>query len=260
MAPWQGKWALVTGASAGIGLEIAKQLAATGTNLVLTARRVERLSLLADELTKLHKIKIEVFPADLSQTGAPEEIFRFTSDRNLPIEVLINNAGFGASGAFAKIDLQRQLEMVQVNVAAVLHLTHLFVQPMIERHSGYIMIVASTASFQSVPYLCVYGATKGFDLLFAEGISEELRRTGVRVSALCPGPTVSEFNQVAGSTGAGRAQAPVEKVARDGLAALAAGKPTEISGLGNLLAMETQRIVPRRLVTMAVARAYRPKK
>ena len=190
MAPWQGKWALVTGASAGIGIEIAKQLAAEGANLVLTARRIERLAQLAEQLTTLYKIKVEVFPSDLTQPCAPEEIFRFTNDQNLPIEVLINNAGFGASGAFAKIDLRRQLEMVQVNVTAVVHLTRLFVQQMIERRSGYIMIVASTASFRSRPLsLCLWGH-QGLRPSFR---GRNLRRIArhcrsARVSALCPGP------------------------------------------------------------------------
>lgn len=259
MVPWRGKWALVTGASAGIGLEIAGQLAADGANLVLTARRTERLTQLAEKLIERHQVKVEVFPSDLTQPQAPEQIFQFTHDQSLPIEVLINNAGFGATGEFQKIDVRRQLEIVQVNVASVVHLTHLFVQPMVERRSGYIMIVASTAAFQSVPYLCVYGATKGFDLLFAEGISEELREHGVRVSALCPGSTATEFNQVASGRKSTRRQGSAEKVARDGLVALAAGKPMVISGLANLLAMETQRLVPRRLVTRAVARLYRPK-
>jgi short-subunit dehydrogenase len=258
MLPWHGKWALVTGASAGIGHELARQLAAGGANLVLTARRTERLSQLAAELAGQHQIRVEIFPADLTRPQAPEEIFHFAQENNLPIEVLINNAGFGAAGEFRAQDSQRLLEMVQVNVASVVNLTHLFVPAMVERRSGYVMIVSSTAAFQSVPYLCVYGATKGFDLLFAEGISEELRQYGVRVTALCPGSTASEFHQVAGRP-AGGGTAPPEKVARDGLRALAAGKSLVISGLGNRLAMETQRLVPRRLVTRAVGRMYRLK-
>jgi uncharacterized protein len=258
MAPWQGKWALVTGASAGIGVAIAKQLAADGANLVLTARRTDRLTQLAQELTASHHVQVEIFPADLTQPDARETIFRFTQEKNLQIEVLVNNAGFGAAGEFHKQDSQRLLDMVQVNVASVVHLTHLFVPTMVERRSGYVLIVSSTAAFQSVPYLCVYGATKGFDLLFAEGISEELRGYGVRVTALCPGSTESEFQQVAGRPHRDGA-APAEKVVLDGLAALAAGKPLVISGVGNLLAMETQRLVPRGLVTRAVGRMFRPK-
>lgn len=258
MEPWRGKWALVTGASAGIGMALARQLAAGGANLVLTARRTDRLTKLAQELTASHKIQAEIFPADLTQSDAPKQIFYFTQEKNLPIEVLVNNAGFGAAGEFRTQETQRLLDMVQVNVAAVVHLTHLFVPAMVERRSGYILIVASTAAFQSVPYLTVYGATKGFDLLFAEGISEELRGRGVHVTALCPGSTESEWHQVAGRPPSGK-MAPAEKVARDGLAGLAAGKSLVISGMGNLLAMETQRLVPRRLVTRAVGRMFRLK-
>ena len=257
MAPWQGKWALVTGASAGIGAELARQMAASGANLVLTARRSDRLAQLAQELIQRHKIQAETVCADLTQSSGCDDIFAFTQQRNLPVEVVINNAGFGAAGAFRKLDLQRQLDMVQVNVAAVIKLTYLYLPAMLERRSGYVMIVASTAAFQSVPYLCVYGATKGFDLLFAEGIAEELRNTGVRVSALCPGGTESEFQQVAG-TRERRGRAPVDKVVRDGLAALADGRSMVIPGWGNWVGMEAQRIVPRRLVTRAVAKLYHP--
>lgn len=258
MTPWQGKWALVTGASAGIGVEFARQLAAGGANLVLTARRTDRLTQLAQDLTAAHKIQVEVFPADLTQPDAPEKIHHFVQEKNLSVEVLVNNAGFGVAGEFRNQEPQRLLEMVQVNVASVVHLTHLFVPAMVERRSGYVLIVSSTAAFQSVPYLCVYGATKGFDLLFAEGLHEELRGHGVHVTALCPGSTVSEFQQVAGRP-ASDGGAPAEKVAIDGLAALAAGKSLVISGLGNLLAMESHRLTPRRLVTHAVGRMFRPK-
>jgi short-subunit dehydrogenase len=152
--------------------------------------------------------------------------------------------------------------MVQVNIASVVHLTHLFLPPMVERRSGYILIVASTAAFQPVPYISTYAATKGFDLLFAEGLAEEVRRHGVRVCALCPGSTVSEFNEVAGQPGqplhiAGP-QEPNEKVARVGLRALAAGKPRVISGTRNWLSVEAQRLTPRRLVTRVAARMFMP--
>src|SRR5580658_518824 len=126
MANWQGKWALVTGASAGIGWELASQLAAGGANLILTARRTERLTQLAGELRERHKIQTEVFPTDLAQPQAPDELFRFTEQKRLPIEVLINNAGFGAYGSFYKTERQRLLDMVQVNVVAVVNLTRLF--------------------------------------------------------------------------------------------------------------------------------------
>jgi uncharacterized protein len=260
MAQWQGKWALVTGASAGIGRELAIQLAAGGANLVLTARRADRLAELASELTERHKIQAEVCVADLARPQGPGEIFRFTQQKRLPIEVLINNAGFGAYGEFRTVDVQRLLDMVAVNVSAVVHLTHLFLPAMVERRSGWVMIVASTAAFQPVPYISTYAATKGFDLLFAEGIAEELRPHGVRVSALCPGSTVSEFNEVAGHPPrtAGLRQA-TEEVARIGLQALAEGKPRVIAGTRNWLGVEAQRLAPRRLVTWAAARMFAPR-
>ncbi len=191
--PWSGKWALVTGASAGIGKALAEEIAAGGTNLVLTARRRERLEALAQALSNAYKIRAEVFAADLSQPAAPAEILAFTREKDIHIDLLVNNAGFGAYGEFATSDLSRQLEMVQVNCAAVLQLTHLFLPAMIERDSGDILIVASTASFQAVPYISTYAATKAFDLFFAEGLAEEVKSHGIRVCALCPGSTESEF-------------------------------------------------------------------
>jgi short-subunit dehydrogenase len=175
--------------------------------------------------------------------------------------VLINNAGFGAYGYFHKTDRQRLLDMVQVNVTAVVHLTHLFLPAMVERRSGYVMIVASTAAFQPVPYISTYAATKGFDLLFAEGIAEEVRRHGVNVCALCPGSTGTEFFEVAGQPSymGGRSKETAEKVARVGLRALAAGRPRVISGARNWLGAESQRLVPRSFVTRVVARMFAPK-
>lgn len=260
MERWRGKWALVTGASSGIGWALAEQLAAHGANLVLTARRADRLAQLADDVSVRHKVQTHIFAADLARPQTPGEIFRFTEQKRLPIELLINNAGFGAYGEFRKIGAQRLLDMVQVNVGSVVHLTHLFLPGMVERRSGYILIVASTAAFQPVPYISTYAATKGFDLLFAEGLAEEVRRYGVHVCALCPGSTVSEFYAVAGQPShMGGAQEPNEKVARVGLQALAEGKPRVISGTRNWLSVEAQRLAPRRLVTRVAARMFMPK-
>ncbi len=148
-----------------------------------------------------------------------------------------------------------------MNIASVVHLTHLFLPAMVERHSGYIMIVASTAAFQPVPYISTYAASKGFDLLFAEGISEEVRRYGVNVCALCPGSTVSEFHEVAGQPlHMAGPQEPNEKVAQVGLRALAEGKPRVISGTRNWLSVEAQRLAPRRLVTRVAARMFMPQR
>jgi uncharacterized protein len=259
MAPWQGKWALVTGASAGIGWQLAEQLAAACANLVLVARRIDRLEKLAAKLKQAHNVQVEICPADLADPQAPDRIFAFAQDKGLPIEVLINNAGFGAYGEFHKADLRRVLDMLQVNVTSVVHLTHLFLPAMVERRSGYVMIVSSTAAFQAVPYISAYSATKGFELLFGEAVSEELRRHGVRLSVLCPGPTSTEFLEAAGQPAHTRRRETAEKVARVGLEALAAGKPSVISGTRNWINMEAQRVVPRRLVTRVTAKMFAPR-
>lgn len=258
---WAGKWALVTGASAGIGRALAEQLAAGGANLVLTARRRERLEELATKLRATNSIKTEIFATDLAQPNAPAEIRAFTQAKNLEIELLINNAGFGAYGALHKSDLARQLEMIQVNCSAVVHLTRLYLPEMVARGHGDILIVASVAAFQAVPYISTYAATKAFDLLFAEGIAEEVRRYGVHVCALCPGSTTTEFREVAGQPEhTFRGAETAEKVARVGLRALAAGKSSVISGLKNKLSVEGQRLAPRSLVTRVAAGMFDPGK
>jgi uncharacterized protein len=263
MRSWQGKWALVTGASAGIGKALAEELATGGTNLVLTARRGERLEELARELAASHKIRAEVFVADLADPSGPEKILTFTQDQGIAVEILINNAGFGAYGEFTSVETQRLLDMVQVNCSAVVHLTRLYLPEMVKRRSGDVLIVASTASFQAVPYISTYAATKAFDLLFAEGLAEEMKPYGIRVCALCPGSTESEFNEVAGQTGVApsrKNRETAEKVAKTGLRALAAGKSYVISGAGNYLGAQMQRLVPRGLVTRIAAKMFRPRK
>lgn len=263
MTPWSGKWALVTGASAGIGRALAEELASGGTNLVLTARRRERLDELAQKLATESKIQTRVFVADLTDPLAPEQIFRFTSDQEIEIELLINNAGFGAYGEFQAREAERLTAMVQVNCTAVVHLTRLYLPGMISRGHGDVMILASTAAFQAVPYLSTYAATKSFDLLFAEGLAEEMKPHGVRVCALCPGSTESEFADVAGQAhlaAARRHRETAAKVARVGLRAQAAGKSYVVSGVANYLGVLGQRLVTRRLVTRVAGNMFRPGK
>ncbi len=257
---WRGKWALITGASAGIGVALARLLGAGGTNLILTARRRERLESLAAELSAAHKIRVEIFTADLEQSAAPGEIYAFTAGKGIEVDLLINNAGFGHYGTFHESPLEPQLGMVQVNCVAVVHLTHLYLPGMVQRRRGDILILASTASFQGVPYISVYAATKAFDLLFAEGLAEEVRQFGVGVCALCPGSTSTEFQQVAGQPERlKRRQETAEKVARVGLEALAAGKSYVISGFANYASAHAERLVPRRFVTRTAAKLFAPK-
>jgi short-subunit dehydrogenase len=257
---WFGKWALITGASAGIGVALAEELASGGTNLVLTARRKDRLDELARRLTAAHKVRSEIFPADLADPTAPEKIFSFTKEKGIEIDLLINNAGFGAYGEFHSVEKQRLLDMVQVNCHAVVHLTRLYLPEMVARRRGDILILASTASFQAVPYISTYAATKAFDLLFAEGLAEEMKPYGIRVCALCPGSTETEFHIVSGQEKFKRNAETAEKVAHTGLKALAAGKSYVISGLGNYLGAHGERLVPRRFVTKIAANMFKPEK
>jgi len=256
---WQGKWALVTGASAGIGEAIAVELAQAGVNLVLTARRRERLDLLAERLRTGHSIQTKVMVADLIQPAAPQQIFDATEGAGLQVDVLVNNAGFGEYGEFLHSRVDAQVNMVQVNCAAVVHLTRLFLPPMVERRRGAMMIVASTASYQPVPYLATYAATKAFDRFLAEAVAEEVKRYGVRVSALCPGPTESEFNQVAGTRKNDKRKVQsAEEVARRGLEGLAGGKPWVLPYFRGRLQVFGQRFLPRTFVTGTAERMLRP--
>jgi uncharacterized protein len=256
---WQGKWALVTGASAGIGEAIAVELAEAGVNLALTARRRERLDLLAERLSSRHSIEAQVIVADLTLPQSPQQIFDATEGAGLAVDVLVNNAGFGEYGEFLRSSVETQVNMVQVNCAAVVHLTRLFLPRMVERRRGGVLIVASTASYQPVPYLATYGATKAFDRMLAEALAEEMKRHGVRVSALCPGPTESEFAQVAGERkGDPRKPQSAAEVARSGLEGLAQGRHWVIPYFAGRLQVFAQRFVPRRVVSTAVERAFRP--
>jgi uncharacterized protein len=257
---WLGKWVLITGASAGIGVAFARELALGGTKLVLTARRKDRLDALAKELAATCKVQAEVFPADLADPNAPENIFAFTQEKGIEIDLLINNAGFGHYGEFPSVEKQKLLDMVQVNCSAVVNLTHLYLPGMIARRRGDVLILASTASFQAVPYISTYAATKAFDLLFAEGLAEEMKPHGIRVCALCPGSTESEFHAVSGQEKFKHKAETAEKVAHTGLQALAAGKSYVISGLGNYLGAHGERLVPRRFVTKVAAGMFKPEK
>ena len=257
--PWRGKWALVTGASSGIGAALAEELAAGGAHLVLTARRARRLAGLRRRLQAAHGVRVEVLPADLAQPDTPAAIFAFTQERGIAVDLLVNNAGIGSYGAFRASDCERELGIIQLNCSALVHLTHLYLPGMVERRSGAILIVSSTAAYQGVPYMATYAASKGFGLLFAEALAREVEGQGVRVCALCPGPTVSEFPKAAGVPDdllAGLE--PADRVAREGLRALAAGEHSVISGLTNWLGVEVQRMVPRRLVTSAAEMLFRP--
>lgn len=260
MTEWKNKTALITGASYGIGEAFARRLAGDGANLILTARSVDRLEALADELRSQFKVSVTIIEADLALPSAWQKLFDETEGLGQQVDLLVNNAGFGGVGDFADLPLDRQLEMIQVNVSAMVALTHLFLQPMLKRRKGAIIQLASTASFQGVPYSTIYAATKSFALIFAEGLWAECREQGVRVMALCPGPTATHFQVVAGTArlrDPQKMQTP-EEVVEVGLNALAQSRSYAISGFGNRAMVFAERFAPRSLVIRIAAKLYSP--
>ncbi len=190
--------ALITGASVGLGEHFATRFARDGFDLILVARSVARLEAVAERL-RLHKVKVHVMPADLSQPNAPQALFEAVSAKGLEVECLVNNAGFGSNGAFLDLDLAHEAEMVDLNCTALLRLTHLFATPMRARGAGRILNIASTAGFQPGPYMATYYATKAFVLSFTEALAYELKGTGVTATCYCPGATHTEFAKRAGN-------------------------------------------------------------
>jgi short-subunit dehydrogenase len=257
-----GRTALVTGASAGLGREFARLAARDGHDLVLVARRRDRLQELARELEAAHGITATVVDADLSDRGAPRAIVERGLSAGLSIDFLINNAGFGSHGSFAESDFARQAEMVDVNIRALMELTHRLLPSMLARKSGRILNVASLAGFVPGPYLATYYASKAFVLSFSEALAAELRGTGVTVTASCPGPTQTEFGTVAGSRRSTRFRArsaDAASVALHGYRAMLAGQVVAIPGLANKLTAQAARFTPRALVRRAAARVNKPK-
>ena len=241
---------LITGASSGIGLELAKCFAADGCRLILVARNTEALENLALELRQNNKIEAVVLTADLSLPETPDQIFKKLSAKKISVDVLVNNAGFGLHGAFAGLPLPRQLEMLQVNITALTELTGLFLPGMIQRKRGGILNVGSVAGFQPGPNMAIYYATKAFVLSFTEALAEELSETNLKISVLCPGPTETNFGKVARGEKTRAVQVSkmsAEEVAHIGHRAFRNGKITVVSGIQNYLFVFLNRILPRML-------------
>ena len=243
--------ALITGASAGLGVDFARQLAAKGQRLVLVARRKDRIEALAAELGNARAVA-----ADLSEAGAAERLMADLAAHDEHVDLLVNNAGFGLSGRFTELDGKRQRQMIDLNCGALVELAHAVLPGMIERKTGAILNVASTAAFQPGPGMAVYFATKAFVLSFSEALHEEVKRHGVVVSALCPGPTATEFGEVAGyaaSRPESRLAADSASVVRAGLEGLGRGLAIVIPGLMNKTTAQAHRFLPRAAVRRLVA-------
>ena len=247
--------ALITGASSGIGLELARLFARDGRGLVLVARRREKLQELARELTGRHGVSVRVIAKDLAAASAPAEIAAELASDQIPVETLVNNAGFGIQGPFLGTDLGQELEMIRVNVTALTELTRRFLPQMKQRGAGRILNVASTAAFQPGPLMAVYYATKAYVLSFSEALSCELAGTGITVTALCPGATQTEFHA---RPGMGRTKLfqrrvmSAEAAARAGYLGALAGRRVVIPGLKNRLMAWAVPISPRGLVLRGV--------
>ena len=242
---------LITGPSSGIGLELARCFAAAKSDLVLVARREDKLRQLAEELRARFGVQVRVVAKDLSLAAAPREIAETLNNMNVTVDVLVNNAGFGDLGPFAELPLERQMEMVQVNAAALTELTHRLLPGMIARARGGILNVASTAGFQPGPLMTVYYATKAYVISFSEGLAGELAGTGVAVSCLCPGPTATEFVSSAEmpSTRLFRLGAmSAAAVARIGYEGFRSGRVLVVPGPMNKLGVLSLRVSPRFLV------------
>jgi hypothetical protein len=245
--------ALITGASTGLGYEFAHLFARDQYNLVLVARSGPKLADLAEQLRQQHGITVKTIPLDLGLPQASLTLFDETQRAGIAVDILVNNAGYGSLGRFAELPLEDSYGQIQLNVMALTLLTRLYLAPMLERRSGKIMNVASTAAFQPGPLMAVYYATKAYVLSFTEAIADELRNTGVHVTCFCPGATLTEFHKRA-NTGNSRlfkrlAPMDAKTVAADGYRALMEGKTVAISGFRNWLVAESVRFAPRKLVT-----------
>jgi short-subunit dehydrogenase len=245
--------ALITGASTGLGAEFARLFARDKYNLVLVARTGPKLAELADEIRQQHGITVKTIPLDLGLPQASQNLFEETQRAGIHVDVLVNNAGYGRSGNFADIPLEESYGQIQLNVTALTLLTRLYLGPMLERRSGRIMNVASTAAFQPGPLMAVYYASKAYVLSFSEALADELRKTDIRVTCFCPGATLTEFHKRAQTENARlfKQLAPMDAktVAEDGYRALMAGKTLAISGFKNWLVAESVRFAPRKMVT-----------
>jgi uncharacterized protein len=244
--------ALITGASNGIGLELAKVHASKGGDLVLVARNKSKLDELKSEFEKQFKVSVYTIGKDLSVTNAAQEIYDETNKQNIYVDYLINNAGFGDFGMFAETDWNKELQMINLNITTLTHFTKLYLQDMVKRRKGKIMNVASTAAFQSGPTMAVYCATKAYVLSFSEAVSNEVSDKGITITALCPGATETGFQTAGGMEESelfkGKKLPTAKEVAEYGYTAMIKGKTVAIHGIFNYIMSNSIRFIPRDMV------------
>lgn len=260
MISLKGKTVLITGSSSGIGEAFAWQFAQMGCNLILTARSKDKLEHVALEINQRHPVNITVMPADLSLPQAPQELAVKIKERHLEVDVLVNNAGFGKWANFLEEDPQTYSEMIQVNIDAIVQLTHLFLPGMLLKKEGGIINIGSTGSFQPCPYIAVYCATKAFVLSFSEALYGEYASKGLNIVAVCPGNTQTSFFEVANAQTAGMPFATPEQVAKEGITAFLKGKTyTVTGGFGNYMQSLSSRFFPRKTIITMVANMFKNK-
>lgn len=254
-----GTRALVTGASSGIGAELARQLATRGANLILTARSKDKLDALAGELAEEHRVSVQVVVADLGKPGGAAELCADVDALGVPVDHLVNNAGFGDAGALSRAEPEKLAEMVRLNCEAVVVLSRHFLPAMLDKSAGGILNVASTAAFQPMPFMAVYGATKAFVLSFSAALAKEVEGSGVMVTALCPGPVPTGFQAAARiEPGVERVAAlSAEETALAALEAYAAGETVCVPGSVNRVQTLVSKLAPRGLVTSAISFAMK---
>jgi hypothetical protein len=245
--------ALITGASGGIGYELAVQFARNGFDLVLAARSVETLKQISEDLQARFRVTVHIAPFNLARPESPSELYYHLERNGIVVDVLVNNAGFGTHGFFHEIDAQENLDLLQLNITTLTHLTRLFLKGMVERNSGGILNVASTAAFQPGPFMATYYASKAYVLSFTEAIAAELTGTNVKISVLCPGPTATDFQRRAGITGTvigakSLLMMPAEKVARIGYKQFMRGKRVIVTGLLNRIGAVLAPRAPRSII------------
>jgi uncharacterized protein len=254
----RGKWALVTGASSGLGVDFARQLAARGCNLILVARREDRLRTVEQAITAQHGVEVDVIAMDLEPAEAPQQLYDQLKAAGRPVDVLINNAGFGLYGDFVEIPWERERAMLELDIVTLTHLTKLFVKDMVERRSGFVLLVASIGAYQPSPTYATYSAAKSYVLSFGEALHFELRKTGVNVTVVSPGVTKTEFLEVAGQKPSLYQRAMMMKsadVTRIAVDAMLKGKASVVPGFKNAAVALSMRFMPRQLAAMAAERS-----